>query len=483
MQATQAYISGEWLDSELGKTFPVLDPASGKTLAEVQDCGGKIASFAIEAAHEAFLEWKKTSAREKSQVLMKIRDHILKNLEELATVMTQECGKPIQESRVEVNFSASFFEWFAAEARRDYGDTIPAPAQGKHIITLRQPVGVAAFITPWNFPLGMLARKVSAALAAGCTCVIKPAEDTPLCALMFVQICHEAGVPPGLVNIVPCSRNNVVAVGEMFCTHRKVACISFTGSTSVGKWLYAKAATSMKRIHMELGGNAPFIVFNDADLDGAVAALMAAKFRNAGQACVAANRILVQSEVFESFLEKFVAAVEKLKVGPGIEGCDIGPLINDKQLERMEKIVADSIANGARVVSGGGRLPALGPRFYKPVVLVNVKPGMSLYDEEIFGPVASLTMFDDEDEAIHMANDTDMGLSAFAFTNNLRLSWKLAESLEYGMVGINEPLLSTCEAPFGGIKQSGFGREGSKYGLEEYTYVKYIGYGVQSETA
>ncbi|XP_042877564.1 succinate-semialdehyde dehydrogenase, mitochondrial-like [Penaeus japonicus] len=473
---TNAFIAGSWRRGA-GGVFPVYDPASGAEIAQVADCTPDDVSAAVDAASEAFNTWRLKGPKERAAILLKIRDGLNNNKETIATILTKENGKPKGEAMGEVGFAASFFEWFAEEGRRQYGETVPSPAASKRMITVRQPVGVAALITPWNFPIGMIGRKVAAALAAGCTCVVKPAEDTPLTALAFAKVCEEAGVPAGVVNVVPCSRSRVQAVGAALCDSPKVQALSFTGSTIVGKWLYQRCGSTIKKLSLELGGDAPFIVFSSANIGKAVEGAMAAKFRNTGQTCVAANRIFVHESVHDEFVKQFAEAIDKeLKSGHGLEnGVNHGPIINQRQFERLVKMTDESIAAGAKVVRGGK--PG-GGLFYPPTLLTGVSGDMPVAKEEIFGPVAPILKFREEDEVVRIANTSDMGLAGYFYTNDIAQAWRVAEALEVGMVGVNEPMVSTCEIPFGGVKHSGLGKEGSLHGLDDYTNIKYICFGV-----
>ncbi len=468
---TRCLIGGEWRDADGGGTRPVLNPANGETLGTVPDMGAAETRRAIDAAHAAFPQWARKTAKERAQVLRRLHDLMLQHQDDLARIMTAEQGKPLAEAKGEVAYSASFIEWFGEEAKRMYGDVIPGHAGDKRILTLRQPVGVVAAITPWNFPSAMLGRKLGPALAAGCTVVCKPALQTPYSALAIGVLAERAGLPPGVLNIV--TGEDAAAIGGEMTGNAKVRKLSFTGSTAVGKRLMAQCAEGMKRVSLELGGNAPFIVFDDADLDAAVQGAIASKYRNTGQTCVCANRLFVQAGVYDAFAEKLVAAVAKLRVGDGLQGqTDQGPLIDDKALAKVEEHVADAVAHGARVALGGAR-HALGGTFYEPTVLLDVDTTMKLAEEETFGPVAPLFRFETEEEAIDLANATEFGLAGYFYTRDLARSWRVLEALECGIVGVNTGLISTEVAPFGGIKQSGVGREGSKYGLHDYTELKY----------
>jgi len=474
LKQKQAFIGGQWRNSGSGLTFDVVNPYSGDLIDSVADCGVEETDLAIGKASEAFKTWKKTTSKERASVLRKIGDLVLENKTELGAILTKEQGKPVGEAEGEVGFAASFFHFFAEECRRPSGEVFAPTAAGKQFITVREPLGVAAMVCPWNFPIGMPARKIAAALAAGCTCVVKPAEDTPFTTLALAAICERAGVPAGVVNVIPCSRERVSEVGSKMCQDPRVSIVSFTGSCAVGKKLYADCGGTVKRVALELGGNAPFIVFKSADLDKAVAGLMGAKFRNAGQTCVTANRILIQEDIFPTFLSKFRKAVEDLKVGDGEEaGTTIGPIINSRQLERVERIVKESVAAGAKVEVGGERQ---GP-CYQPTILTGVSVDMACWAEEIFGPVASLRQFATEEDAVAEANDCDRGLAAYIFTTDYAQAWRVSSSLESGMVGVNDVAISTPETPFGGYKTSGIGKEGSRHGLEEYSNLKLIDMG------
>lgn len=468
----RCFIGGQWRDADGGGTCGVHNPATGALLGTVPDMGEAETRRAIDAAHDAFPAWSKTTAKERAQILRRLHGLMLKHQEDLALLMTAEQGKPLGESRGEIAYSASYIEWFGEEAKRMYGDTIPGPAADKRILTLRQPVGVVAAITPWNFPSAMLGRKIGPALAAGCTMVCKPALQTPYSALALGLLAERAGLPPGVLNIV--TGSDAASIGAEMTSNPKVRKLSFTGSTAVGKTLMAQCAQDMKRISMELGGNAPFIVFDDADLDAAVDGAIASKFRNTGQTCVCANRLFVQDGIYEAFADKLRAAVATLRVGDGLAGItDQGPLIDAKALAKVEAHVADATAKGARIAIGG-KPHALGGTFYEPTLLLDATPDMRIAQEETFGPVAPLFRFTSEAEAIALANATEVGLAGYFYTRDLARAFRVAEALECGMVGINTGLISTEVAPFGGVKQSGVGREGSKYGLEDYTELKYL---------
>jgi succinate-semialdehyde dehydrogenase / glutarate-semialdehyde dehydrogenase len=469
---TQAYIGGRWCDASDGRTFDVTNPATGEVIATVADCGADETRTAIAAADAAQKAWAGWTASDRANVLKRWRDLMVAQADRLARVLMLENGKPLAEARGEILYGASYLEWFAEEARRIYGDVIPAPAADKRIVVIRQPVGVCAAITPWNFPNAMLARKAAAALAAGCTMVAKPAEDTPLSALVMAELAGEAGIPDGVFNVVPTSRP--ADVGSVLTSSKTVRKISFTGSTEIGRLLLEQAAGTIKKVSMELGGNAPFIVFDDADLDAAADGLMASKFRNAGQTCVCANRIFVHSKIMDAFAEKVLERVAKLKVAGGdVEGAEIGPLINEDAVTKVERLVSAAQSAGARLVTGGQRNEA-GKLFYQPTIMSGVTTSMDIAREEIFGPVAAMIAFDNEADVVAMANDTPYGLAAYAYTRDLGRAWRVSEALEYGMVGINEGVISSAAAPFGGVKQSGMGREGSRYGIDDYLELKYI---------
>ena len=469
---TQCLVNGRWLDQADARTCVVGNPATGAQLGSVPDFGAVETEAAIVAAHAALPAWSARTAKERAQLLRRMHELMLQHQEDLARILTAEQGKPLAEARGEIAYSASFLEWFGEEAKRMYGDIIPGHARDKRIMVLRQPIGVVAMITPWNFPSAMLARKIGPALAAGCTVVCKPALQTPFSALAFGVIAERAGIPAGVINIVTGSSSR--AIGAAMTSHAHVRKLSFTGSTEVGKQLMAQCAAGMKRVSLELGGNAPFIVFDDADLDAAVNGAIASKYRNTGQTCVCANRLFVQSGVYEAFARKLADAVAKLRIGDGLATeTDQGPLIDANALLKVEEHVADALAKGARVLSGGKR-HALGGTFYEPTLLADVDTRMLIAREETFGPVAPLFRFDTEAEVIGMANDTEFGLAGYFYTRDLARCWRVAEALECGIVGVNTGIISTEVAPFGGIKQSGNGREGSKYGLDDYTELKYV---------
>ena len=467
----RGFINGEWAAADSGRTTEIRNPANGELLGKVPDMGAAEARRAIDAAHAAMPGWAKKTAGERAKLMRKWFDLMMANVEDLAVIMTAEQGKPLAESRGEIAYAASFIEWFAEEGKRLYGDIIPGHQADKRIMVLRQPVGVVATITPWNFPAAMITRKAGPALGAGCPIVIKPAPQTPFSALAMAELALRAGIPPGVVNVVT---GDAIAIGGEFTGNEKVRKLSFTGSTQVGKLLMAQCAGTMKKVSLELGGNAPFIVLDDADLDAAVAGAIASKYRNTGQTCVCANRFIVHSKVYDAFAAKLTEAVKKLRIGDGLESeTDQGPLIDAKALAKVEKHVADAKAKGANVVIGGQR-HALGGTFYQPTVLTDVTPEMTLAREETFGPVAPLFRVDTDEQAVQLANDTEFGLAAYLYTRDLARSWRVTEALEYGIVGLNTGLISTEVAPFGGIKESGMGREGSKYGILEFTELKYV---------
>jgi succinate-semialdehyde dehydrogenase/glutarate-semialdehyde dehydrogenase len=465
------YIDGRWVAGDPGRTIQVDDPASGEVLGTVPRLGRAETTQAIDAAAAAFPDWRARTAKERSVVLRRWFELIMSNQDDLATLMTLEQGKPLTESRGEVAYGAGFIEWFAEEGRRTYGDTIPSHARDKRIVVIKEPIGVVGCITPWNFPIAMITRKVGPALAAGCTVVAKPASQTPFSALALAALAERAGVPKGVLNVVTGPAGEV---GGELTSNPVVRKISFTGSTEVGKILMAQCAATVKKVSLELGGNAPFIVFDDADLDAAVEGAIVSKYRNTGQTCVCANRILVQASIYDAFAERLGKAVEKLKVGPGLEdGVTQGPLIDMAAVEKVESHISDAIAKGARVLVGGRRAPA-GGRFFTPTVLADATSEMALAREETFGPVAPLFKFATEADAVALANATEYGLAAYFYGRDIGRIWRVAEALEYGIVGINTGLISTEVAPFGGVKESGIGREGSKYGIEDYLEVKYL---------
>jgi succinate-semialdehyde dehydrogenase/glutarate-semialdehyde dehydrogenase len=468
---TQAYVDGEWIDADSGETHPVINPATGETIAEIAKCGTAETRRAIEAAEKAQVDWRKKSAKERAAILRNWFNLMMEAQEDLAQILTAEQGKPLAEARGEIAYGASYIEWFAEEAKRIYGDTIPAPSDDKRVIVIKQPVGVVACITPWNFPNAMLTRKIAPALAAGCTVVCKPANETPLSAFAFAELAERAGVPAGVINVLGGITREI---GAEMTGNPIVRKLTFTGSTPVGKMLMEQCAGTVKRTSMELGGNAPFIVFDDADLDEAVKGAIICKFRNAGQTCVCANRILVQEAVYDEFAGKLMVAMSNLKMGNGAEdGVNVGPLINAGAANDVMTFVEDAVAKGANIATGGRRSD-LGECFVEPTVLTGVSDDMKVFREEIFGPVAPLFKFKTEDEAIAMANDTEFGLACYFYSRDVGRIWRVGEGLEYGIVGINEGIISNEMAPFGGVKESGQGREGSKYGLDDYLEIKYM---------
>ena len=467
-----AYVHGQWIHADSGESFAVANPADGGVIARVASVGAAETRRAIKAAARALPAWRAKTAKERGALLKRWYDLILAASDDLAVLMTAEQGKPLAEARGEVTYGAAFIEWYAEEAKRVYGDIIPENAPGRRILATKEPIGVVAAITPWNFPNAMITRKCAPALAAGCTVVVKPGEDTPLSALALAELASRAGIPAGVFNILPTA--DYVAVGGELTANPIVRKLSFTGSTEVGKLLMKQCADTMKKVSFELGGNAPFIVFDDADLDAAVAGAMASKYRNTGQTCVCANRILVQDGVYDAFAAKLAEAVKKLVVGPGLKGeTQQGPLINAQAVEKVERHVADALSKGAKVLLGGKR-HALGGTFFEPTILTGVTADMLCAREETFGPVAPLFRFRTEDEAVHMANDTEFGLAAYFYSRDVGRCFRVSAALEYGIVGVNEGIISTEVAPFGGMKESGIGREGARHGIEEYLEVKYV---------
>ena len=467
----KCYINGEWVEANSKDTISVNNPATLKEIGTVPKFGKEETKNAIDAANTAWPQWKSTSARERSNILRKWFDLIIANKEELAQIMTIEQGKPINESRGEIVYGASFIEWFAEEAKRVYGDTIPDPLTDRRIVVLKQPVGVVASITPWNFPNAMITRKCAPALAVGCPVVIKPASQTPYSALALAALAEEAGFPKGTLNVIT---GKASEIGDELATNPIVRKLSFTGSTEIGKVLMSKCAGTVKKVSMELGGHAPFIVFDDANIDDAVAGAMQSKFRNTGQTCVCANRVYVQEKVYDEFCKKFVEAVSKMKVGDGLEeDVTSGPLIDENSLNKVEEHVQDAVQMGAKVAIGGSK-HSLGMNFYQPTILTDVTPQAKITFEETFGPVAPVYKFKDENEVIELANNSPYGLASYFYSRDIGRVWRVAEALEYGMVGVNTGLTSKAEAPFGGIKESGLGREGSKYGVDDFIEIKYV---------
>jgi len=470
-----SYVNGAWIAARENARFAVTNPATGAVLAEAANCAEAETRAAIDAAHDALPGWRARTAKDRAQLLRKWFDLILANQEDLARIMTAEQGKPLAETRGEVAYGAAFIEWFAEEGKRVYGDVIPTNQANRRIIVLKQPIGVVAAITPWNFPNAMITRKCAPALAAGCTFVVKPAAETPLSATALAELAHRAGIPKGVFNVI--TSKQASKVGIELTQSPKVAKFSFTGSTEIGKKLMAQCTSTVKKVSLELGGNAPFIVFDDADLDAAVEGALASKYRNMGQTCVCANRFLVQDKVYDAFAEKLKARVAQMKVGNGMDdGVVQGPLINIAAVEKVESLIADGVAKGAKIALGGKR-HALGGTYFEPTILTGVTSDMAFAKEEIFGPVATLFRFKDETDAIRLANDTEYGLAAYFYARDLGRVWRVAEALDYGIVGINEGIISTEVAPFGGVKESGIGREGSKYGIDDFVEIKYLALG------
>ena len=470
---TQALINGNWVDGPA--TFAVTDPATGRELAQVPNLGRADADSAIAAAANALNAWRAKPAKERAAVLVRWQQLLVKHADDLARLMTAEQGKPLAEARGEVIYGASFLDWFAEEGKRVYGETIPTTDPTKRYLVIKQAVGVCAAITPWNFPLAMITRKVAPALAAGCTVIIKPAEATPLTALAAAELAQQAGMPAGVLNVLTADSLQSIEIGQVLCESDVVRHLSFTGSTEVGRILMKQCAPSIKKLSLELGGNAPFIVFDDADLDSAVEGAIASKYRNAGQTCVCANRIYVQAGVYDAFLEKFAAKVGALKTGNGFDaGINVGPLIDAVALEKVETHVADAIALGAKLLAGGKRIETAGGNFFEPTLLADATPQMLCSREETFGPVAPIFKFQTEEDAIRLANSTEFGLASYFYSRDIGRIFRVGEALEYGMVGINTGLISTAEVPFGGVKQSGLGREGGRQGIEDYVEVKYL---------
>lgn len=470
---TQSYVNGQWINAASGKTFDVINPATGELITTVTDMSREDVRKAIDAANDAWPAYRNLTARERSVLMKKWYALILEHKEELAIIMTMECGKVLPESLGEVDYGASFIEWFAEEAKRTYGDVIPAHTNDRRLVVIKQSIGVVAAITPWNFPLAMITRKVGPALAAGSPVIVKPPSETPLTGLAISYLAEKAGFPPGVYNTITTTDNN--EVGKEFCENKKIRKLSFTGSTAVGKILMNQCAPTLKKLSLELGGNAPFIVFEDADLDAAVKGAITSKFRNSGQTCVCVNRIYAQDKVYDEFVEKLSRAVGGLKVGNGLDkDVQIGPLINEKGLNKVKHHVKDAVAKGAKVTEGGKHRNGL---FYEPTVLADATSEMIIAQEEVFGPVAPVFRFSTEEEAIQMANDTEYGLASYFYSKDVARCWRVAEALECGMVGINEGLISTEVAPFGGVKESGLGREGSKYGMDYFMEIKYLCFG------
>ncbi len=470
----QCYIDGGWSDADDGATHAVVNPATGRTIGTVPVCGAAETRRAIEAADRAWPAWRDMLAKDRCAIVRRWYDLMIAHGDDLALILTTEQGKPLAEAAAEVAIGAAYVEWFAEEGKRVYGDVIPTIGSDRRLVVVKQPVGVCVAITPWNFPCSMITRKVAPALAAGCTVVIKPAEATPYSALALAELAHRAGFPPGVLNVVI---GKASSIGSEMCANPTVRKLSFTGSTEIGRLLMRQVAPTIKKLSLELGGNAPFIVFDDADLDAAVEGAIISKYRNAGQTCVCANRVFVQDGVYDAFAVKLTARVARMKVGPGTEaGITQGPLINAEAVAKVEEHVADALSRGASVALGGKR-HALGGNFYEPTVLTGVTPEMKIFSEETFGPVAPLIRFHDDAEVVRLANDTEFGLASYFYSRDIGRAWRIAEQLEAGMVGVNTGLITTQVAPFGGVKESGLGREGSKYGIDEYVEVKYICFG------
>ncbi|WP_036601617.1 NAD-dependent succinate-semialdehyde dehydrogenase [Olivibacter sitiensis] len=468
----KSFVDGEWV-AEFEEKLDVKNPADGSSIGSIYNSGTGLLQNAIEAAHRAFVPWREKTAKERQAVLEKWFSLIIENKEAIATIMTLECGKPLTESRGEVDYGASFIQWFAEEAKRVYGDVIPGFSADRRVVVIRQPIGVVGALTPWNFPLAMITRKVAPALAVGCPVVIRPSEETPFTALALAKLAQEAGFPAGVFNLIV--SDEPAAIGEFLCESELVSKISFTGSTRVGQLLSAQSASTLKTLSLELGGNAPFLVFDDADIDAAVKGAIASKFRNAGQTCVCVNRFLVQDSVYDEFTRKFTEAVSQLKVGNGLdEGVQIGPLINKKAIDKTKSFVEDAKEKGGKIILGG---EPIDDYFFQPTVISEATTDMKFAKEEIFGPIAPIFRFHTDEEGVQMANDTIFGLASYIYTGSVTRSWKISEALEYGMVGINEGIISTEVAPFGGVKYSGKGREGSKYGIDDYTELKYLCFG------
>lgn len=470
---TQSYVNGQWINAAGGRTFEVNNPATGELIATVTDMNRTDVSKAVDAAYDAWPSYRDLTAKERSDLMRRWFTLILEHREELATLITMECGKVFKESLGEVDYGASFIEWFAEEAKRVYGDVIPAQSNDRRLIVIKQSIGVVAAITPWNFPLAMITRKVGPALAAGSPVIIKPPAEAPLTGLAISYLAEKAGFPPGVYNTITTSQNS--EVGKELCENKKIRKLSFTGSTATGKTLMSQCASTLKKLSLELGGNAPFIVFDDADIDEAVKGVIISKFRNSGQTCVCVNRIFAQDGIYDEFIKKLSGAVAGLKVGNGLdEDIQVGPLINEKGLNKVKHHMEDAVAKGARVIEGGKQLDGL---FYQPTVIADATQNMLIAQEEVFGPVAPVFRFSREEQAIQMANDTDYGLASYFYSKDVNRCWRVAEALECGMVGINEGLISTVLAPFGGVKESGIGREGSKYGMDYFMEIKYLCFG------
>jgi succinate-semialdehyde dehydrogenase/glutarate-semialdehyde dehydrogenase len=468
---TGYFIDNTWQQQQLPR-FAIINPATGETITTVADAGIAETEQAVEAAQKAFGPWSRLPAKERATILRKWYNLVTEHTNDLALLLTTEQGKPLEEAKGEIQYGASFIEWFAEECRRVYGEIIPAPVADRRLLTLKQPIGVVAAITPWNFPVAMITRKIAPALAAGCTVVLKPAEDTPLCALALAQLAKEAGMPDGVLNVIPSTQS--AAVGKVLTTHPAIHKVSFTGSTEVGRLLMQQSASTLKKLALELGGNAPSIVFEDADMEQAVKGTMASKYRNAGQTCVCVNRVLVQRSAYPAFIAAYQQAVAALKTGNGTEpGVTIGPLINKEAIDKVEELLKDALDKGAELIMGGSK-HAAGELFFEPTIISRCTTDMKMSREEIFGPVSAIYLFETEEDAIELANHTEYGLAAYFFSKDIQKIWRVAERLEYGIIGVNEGIISFAEVPFGGIKQSGYGKEGSFYGIEEYLVTKYV---------
>jgi len=471
---SQTYVNGKWINAKSGKTFEITDPASGRVIGTMPDMNKEDTDEAIKAAAAVLPSWRRTVPRERARLLRKWYDLMMENLEDLAKIITWENGKPFAESRAEVKYAADYIEWFSEEAARIYGDTIPATTADHRVYTIKQPIGVCGLITPWNWPAGMVTRKIGPALASGCTVVFKSPGETPLTGAALAELAHRAGIPPGVINVVS-ALHNTVEVGAALTESPIVKKVSFTGSTRVGKILMRQSSDTLKKLSFELGGNAPFIVFDDADLDVAVAAAIQCKFRSSGQTCVCANRIYVQRRIYDAFAEAFTALVNKFKVGPGyVDGVTHGPLIHDRAMAKQQEQVDDAVKKGGKILAGGHKMPELGANFFQPTVIRDMTSEMELAHEETFGPIAGLFVFDTEAEVVKLANDADVGLGGYFHSKDIQRCYRVAEALEVGMVGVNVGLVSDVPMPFGGVKESGFGREGSKYGIEEYLTIKAV---------
>jgi len=475
----QNFVGGKWVSASMGKTFDVTNPVNDKVIGSVSDSTAEDAESVIQIASQSFKKWASTTPKERGALLQKLGQLCITHADDLAKIITAESGKPLTEAKGEVLYSAGYLEFYAEESKRIFGEVLAAPNATREMVVLKEPIGVVGFITPWNFPLAMLVRKAAAALAVGCVCVARPAEDTPFSALALAALVEKAGFPSGAFNVVASSRDQASAIGQKLCTSPQIAGISFTGSTAVGKILFRQCADTVKRMSLELGGNAAFIVFPSADMSKVVQGIIASKFRNAGQTCVATNRVLVHESVFEEFSELLAKAVEtQMILGDGFEpSVNQGPLINDQQLIKVDGLVKDAVNKGARVLSGGGIHPTLKGRFFQPTVLADIKSDMNIYNEEIFGPILPLYKFSTEDEAVDLANGTRRGLANYFYSNDYSQVWRVAKRLESGMVGVNEGLISTPDAPFGGVKESGFGREGSHHGIDDFINLKYVCFG------